>query len=240
MALGKTNRVGSKASSLKLATKRNGAFLPRPEWEVQLKQADGKYKPLTNEEIKAEFGVEGPLYDVAGDLIGIEARQTEYEDSPIYNITLNLHDRTRNEIYFTGFTVGSTLGRKLANAILNLKAFEDVQVGLYNQINRETKKVYGAAAVRQGNDTVTIKGKFDFKTDPNLQPRVFEGKGGKPEKDWTKVDIFLFEQLKAFGETVKASKSSVPQETQQPKHEEPAYAPSSAPASQEEDESVPF
>jgi len=242
MALGKSNRVDGKALSLKLATKRDGAFLPRPEWEVSIKQADGEYKTLNNQELVEAVGVEGPLYDVAGDLIGVDTRVGSYEDTPIYNVSLNLRDKDRNEVYFTGFSVGSILGRKLANSVLNLKAFTNVQVGLYNQQNKETKKVYGAAALRQGDDTATVKGKFDVKTDENMQPRVFEGKGGKQEKDWTKVDLFLFEQLKAFGEALRANKSnSQPAKEQEEVHEENTYA---APAENEEPkqegEPVPF
>jgi len=223
MALGKSNRVDGKALSLKLATKRDGAFLPRPEWEVSIKQADGEYKTLNNQELVEAVGVEGPLYDVAGDLIGVDTRVGSYEDSPIYNVSLNLRDKDRNEVYFTGFSVGSILGRKLANSVLNLKAFTNVQVGLYNQQNKETKKVYGAAALRQGDDTATVKGKFDVKTDENMQPRVFEGKGGKQERDYTKVDLFLFEQLKAFGEALRANKASNPQPAKE--QEESHYAP---------------
>lgn len=240
MALGKSNRVDGKALSLKLATKRDGAFLPRPEWEVSIKQADGEYKTLSNEELKDVIGVEGPLYDVAGDLIGIDTRVGSYEDTPIYNVSLNLRDKDRNEVYFTGFSVGSSLGRKLANAVLNLKALNNVQVGLYNQQNKETKKVYGAAALRQGDDTATVKGKFDFKTDENLQPRVFEGKGGKQERDWTKTDLFLFEQLKAFGDKLRASKNSQP--AQEKGHEAPVNEPvSTANSTEEEDgDKLPF
>lgn len=240
MALGKQNRVDGKAFSLKLATKRNGAFLPRPEWEVSFKQADGSYHTYTNEELKGALGVDGPLYDVAGDLIGVETRLGEYEGSPIYNVTLNLRDRDRNEVYFTGFSVGSALGRKLTNAVLNLPAFDNVQVGLYNQVNKETKKAYGAAALRQGDNTATVKGKFDFKADPNLQPREFEGKGGKTEKDWTKVDLFLFEQLKAFAETVKANKPAKTATQEVPTNAAPAPETDGNEAGGEETPKLPF
>lgn len=222
MALGKSNRVDGKALSLKLATKRDGKFLPKPEWEVSAKQADGEYKTFNNQELIDAVGVEGPLYDVAGDLIGIDTRVGSFDDKPIYNVSLNLRDKDRNEVYFTGFSVGSSIGRKLANSVLNLKAFENVQVGLYNQQNKETKEVYGAAALRQGNDTATVKGKFDFKTDENLKPRPYIGEGGKEKKDWTKVDLFLFEQLKAFGEALRANRASNPQPAKQ---EENHYAP---------------
>lgn len=208
MALGKSNRVDGKAFSLKLATKRDGAFLEKPEWEVQTKQPNGEYETLSAEALRELTGSDGPCYDVAGNLISIETRIGSYEDSPIYNVTLSLRDPKENQVYFAGFTVGSSLGRKLTNAILNLKAFDNVQVGLYSQLNKETRKVYGAAALRQGNDTATVKGKYDFKTDASLQPRIFEGKGGKPEKDWTKVDLFLFEQLKAFNEIIKGAKAA--------------------------------
>lgn len=236
MALGKINRVDGKALSLKLATKRDGVFLPKPEWEVSVKQADGEYKTLNNQELIEAVGVEGPLYDVAGDLIGIDTRVGSYEDSPIYNVSLNLRDKDRNEVYFTGFSIGSIMGRKLANAVLNLQAFDNVQVGLYNQQNKETKKVYGNVALRQGNETATVKGKYDFKTDENMQPRLFEGKGGKQEKDWTKVDLFLFEKLKEFGAVVKAAKNAQPSE---PAHQETSFEEALTESEQTDTESKP-
>ena len=238
MALGKPNRADGKAFSLKLATKRNGAFLPRPEWEVTVKLPDGTYSdPFTNEKLKEEIDVEGPLYDAAGDLVSIDCREGSYEDKPIYNVSLNLRDRARNEVYFAGFSVGSALGRKLANAVLSLTAFDNVQVGLYNQVNKETKKVYGAAALRQGDNPATVKGKYDFKTDPNLQPREFEGVGGKSQKDWSKPDLFLFERLKEFAATIKGK----PANTVKPEEgSAPVDKPNESAEQEADGEPVPF
>ncbi len=236
MALGKSNRVDGKAFSLKLATKRDGAFLDKPEWEVQTKLPNGEYETLSPDALKELTGVDGPCHDVAGNLIGIETRVGSFDDKPIYNVTLSLRDPKQNQVYFTGFTVGSSLGRKLTNAVLNLKSFDNVQVGLYSQVNKETKKVYGAAALRQGDDTATVKGKYDFKTDASLQPRSYIGEGNKEKKDWTAVDLFLFEKLKAFGETVKGAKNTAPQnEAPAPESED-----DSAPESEEGEPKLPF
>src|SRR6185503_10498113 len=75
----------------------------------------------------------------------------------------------------------------------------------YGQKNKETKKVYPAIAVRQGGKQETVKWKYDPKGSELPAPREFEGKGGKVEKDWTKVEEFFFAKLTEFAKVVEAA-----------------------------------
>lgn len=240
MAVGKTNRFpAGKAFTAKASLKDGNEFRPVPEFIFQAKAADGEYKDLTPEQIKEAFDVDGPIRDVAGDLVALDTRPTEFEGNPIHNVTLGLRDPARNEIIFTQFVSNNNFGRGIANRLLNLKAYQNVQVGLYSQQNRDTKKSYAACSIRQGDSPDTIKCLYDPKTAPEVQPRLFEGKGGKQEKDYTKVDAFLFAELVKLGETLKANRGSQSQPTQQPPQSEALQTTAPAP-SEATDEAPPF
>lgn len=237
MAVGKSNKFpANKSYSARLTLKDGADFLPIPEFRFQGKDAAGEYKDLDNEAILQAFGVEAPIREISGDLVAVDTRTGEYDKQPIYNVTLGLRDSSRNEIIFAQFVENNNLGRSVANRLLNLKAFENVQFGLYSQVNRETKKTYAAAALRQGDSTETIKFKYDPKTAPELQPRTFEGVGGKLTKDWTKVDSFLFGELTKLGESLRANRAPA-KEAQKPVDETPADAPQ---AEEEQELKPPF
>lgn len=236
MAVGNQNRQSSgKAFTARIKLKDGTAFLDVPEFEIQAKEGT-EYVTLTDEKIKEIFGVDAPVRDFSGDLISIDTRVGEYDGNPIHNVTLSLKDSSRNEVYFVQFIANNNLGRGVANRLLNLKAYENVQIGLYAQHNKETKKSYAACAIRQGDSTDTIKYKYDPKTAAEMQPRIFEGKGGKPEKDWTKVDEFLFDQLGGLGNHLKSNRSTK-QEAPQSQTQAPAPAPEPA---QDDSEKPPF
>ncbi len=243
MAVGKTNSFsGGKTYTARVSLKDGQAFRDKPIFTFQAKGADGEYKDLDAAQIKDAFGVDGPIYDITGDLVALDTRVGEYEGDPIHNVTLGLRDANRNEVIFTQFVSNNNFGRGIANRLLNLKAFENVQFGLYSQLNRETKKSYAAASIRQGDSTETIKYLYDPKVAAEVQPRIFEGKGGKQEKDYTKVDAFLFAELAKLGELLKANrgnKSPQPTPTQEaPKNES---APASEPSPTEPlEEEPPF
>lgn len=246
MAVGKTNRFpAGKAFTAKVSLKDGTEFRETPIFVFQAKDAAGEYNDLTPEQIKENFDVDGPIRDVAGDLVVLDIRPTEYEGNPIHNVTLGLRDAARNEIIFTQYVSNNNFGRGITNRLLNLKAFDNVQFGLYSQQNRETKKTYAAASIRQGDSPDTIKYLYDPKTAPEVQPRLFEGKGGKQEKDYTKVDAFLFAELGKLGESLKANRGSQSQSA--PKTapaENPAPAPQSvatpAPAPETDTDGPPF
>jgi len=199
MAVGKSNQVSGKKFSTKIILKEGNQFLDKPYWGFTAKQPDGSYEPFTQAQLLETFGIEGPIYDLAGDLISVETRLGEYEGDPIHNITLGLQDLERGETYYAGFISNNNLGRSIANSLLNLKAFNNVQLGLWGQFSKANNKTYPACSIRQGDSRDTVKWKFDPKTDVLLQPREFTGKGDKVQKDWTKVDEFLFAELKKLG-----------------------------------------
>lgn len=225
MALGKQNKIDGKAISLKLQLKDGKSFLDCARFAIQEKGADGKYHDTSYET------------DVAGDLFRIEPRTGEYEGKPVYSFKLALRDPAQNEAYFIDVGLGSGLGRGLANSVLNLQAFDNVQVGLYPQQNKTTKKVYPAVALRQGEATDTVKWKYDPKAEGSEmpEPRIYEGPDG-PAKDYRKQEIFLLEKLTEFAKVVeemaKNAPKAAPKATSTP-------TPESAPQ-ENLDEDVPF
>ncbi len=222
MAVGNKNRShNGKAYTARVSLKDGQNFRPVPEFTFQTKDATGEYVDMTAAQIQDAFGVEAPVREISGDLVAVDTRIGEYDGQPIHNVTLGLRDAERNEIVFTQFVSNNNLGRGIANRLLNLKAFENVQLGLYSQQNKELKKSFAAASIRQGTSDDTIKYFYDPKIAPEVQPRLFEGKGGKTEKDYTKVDDFLFAELKKLGETLKANRSNAKQEA--PKSEPPNH-----------------
>jgi len=197
MALGKKNgRIEGKAFSLKLKLKEGTTFLETPYFEIQEKQGD-------------KYVVTGKESDVSGDLIKVETRVNEYEGAPIRSFKVALRDSQTNEIYFTEFGLGSSVGRGVANSVLNLTDFADVQFGCYVTKNKETQKKYPAVSVRQGNSDKTTGWKFNPKDEGSEMPSVreFAGKGGKTEKDWTAVEEFFLAKLNAFAGVVDAAKA---------------------------------
>ena len=228
MAVGKQgSQVAGKKFNAKLTLKEGTAFLDNPYWGFSAKQTDGSYAPFTQEQLLEAFGVEGPIYDIAGDLISVDTRVGEYQGDPIHNVTLGLQDAERGEIYYAQFIANNNLGRSIANSLVNLKAFSNVQLGLWGQFSKATNKTYPACSIRQGDSRDTVKWKFDPKEDANLNPREFAGKGGKVEKDYTKVDEFMLAQINQLGDALREARGIAPaqQETPQsepaPKQEQP-------------------
>lgn len=217
MAVGKpTSQRTSKSHTAEITSRVAKVWLDIPHFTFT-KKVGTEYPEYTAEEIKAAFGVDGPIRDVSGDLVSIGTRLGDYEGKPIHNVTLELVDYERDETVYLKYTVGGDLGRRLANSLLNLTGYINVQIGLYGQANKETKKVYPAVAVRQGGAKETVKGKFDAKTDPHLQPRLFEGQGFKPggklSRDFSAADEFLFGELIKLGDALRANPAPARQST---------------------------
>lgn len=256
MAVGNQNRQNNGvAYSAKLTLKEGDAFLDVPHFTFQAKQGT-EYVDLSNEQIKETFGVDGPIRDIAGNLIAVDTRPGEYEGKPIHNVTLSLRDPSRNEVYFTQFVSNNNLGRNISNSILNLAAWtdkgevisvvtENVQLGLWGQKNKEKKKTFPACSIRQGTSNDTVKWRFDPKTAPEMKPREYEGKGGVIEKDYTKVDAFLFAELGKLNEFLKANRGSQSQSTpksapQSPVASTPVADPTPAPSPETDPDGPPF
>lgn len=235
MPVGNPNRqVQGKAYSAKLVLKEGSVFLDEPYWAFQTKQGN-EYIDLTPEQVKELLGADVPVRDIAGDLFSVETRVGEFENKPIHNVTLGLRDAERNEAYFVQFVSNNNLGRNIANRLLNLKAYTNVQLGLWGQFNKERGKTYPACSIRQGDVKDTIKTKYDPKTAPEMQAREFEGVGGKLTKDWTKVDAFLFAELAKLGEVLKATRPAKQQENNASTSAAPAPAPVTAGSNTDED-----
>jgi len=243
MALGKKNRIeAGKSYSVKLSLKDGQTFREIPAFIVSQKAPEGSDK---------KYETVGQETDISGDLVKLVVRQGEYEGSPTYTFTLGLFDPQVNEMYYTDIGLGSTVGRSLANSVLNLKAFDNVQLSAYKQINKETKKSYANVSLRQGETTATVKGKYDKKTHPEMQARQFEGKidpatkKPKIEYDYTAVVLFLFEELKAFAAVVEANKPVAKTPTSTPTTPAPQATtspdvPVDADAGADDDEQLPF
>lgn len=231
MALGKTNRIDGKAYSLKLKLKDGESFLEIPQFDVQEKQGD-KFVSIARET------------DVAGDLVKIETRVFDHDKGPIRSFKLALKDFEKNEIYFVDVGLGSGLGRGLANSILNLKGFTNVQVGLYGQKSKKDGKTYGAVSVRQGDEEGTVKWKYDPKAEKSPVPAIREYPGKidpktkkpKMEKDDSAQQEFFLAQLNEFAAVVEEAAKKGPKSA--PKQAATAQEPAKAEAS--EDGEAPF
>lgn len=185
MSIGKTARKNDlKAFSLKLKLKDGEKFLDKPVFEVSKREGD-KFVILPEKES-----------EVSGNLIGVEPREYVYEGSPIRSFTATLQDN--DEIYFVNVPLNG-LGRGLANSLLALKDFTDVQIGLYaSKPKTEGARSFPAASLRQGGEI--IRWKFDQAALPTPEEVTFKG---KTQRDWTKTEVFLSDQLKELNKLVK-------------------------------------
>jgi hypothetical protein len=187
MALGKQQRKNNlKAFSLKIKLKNGDKFLEKPVFEVKQRKEDGKYEllPETHSE-------------VSGNLIGVEAKEYVYKNNPIRSFTLTLQDK--EDIYFVNVPF-NTIGRNLANALLALKDFSDVSIGLYSTKPKvEGGKSYPAASLRQDGEIVRWK----FEQDKLEAPDVTTFKG-QTMRDFTKQEQFFMAQLNELNKVIKS------------------------------------
>jgi hypothetical protein len=171
MGLGKPNRSDLKAFSLKIKTK----DLPKPEF-VELPDRENT---------------------VSGTLIGVEPKETKWENKLIKSVNVTLTDG--DQIFFVTIPY-SNLGRSLMNAILNLKSFDDVEIGLYQtKPKTDGGKTYPAASLRQAGEIV--RWRFENKDLPAPEEIIFKG---EKMRDYTKMETFFAAQLKELNNVVKA------------------------------------
>ncbi len=240
MAIGKPGQSQGKAYSVKTRLKDGTTFLDCARFDLQEKQGD-KYVTVQSTDT------------LDGDLFQVTTREGEYDGKPIRSFKLGLRDPSVGEAYFIDTSLGSSLGRNLANSILNLKAFDKVEIGLYGQKSKTNGKTYPAVAVRQGGSDETVKWAYDPKEGVLPEAETFKARGGKTEKDYTNQEIFLLEKLAEFGKALeKAPRTQNESAAPAAKEETPAPARKGfgakatkaalAPSSQadEGDDSVPF
>lgn len=209
MGLGKPQRKDLKAFSLKIKTK----DLPKPEFVVSERQGD-KFVELAERE-----------YNVSGNLIGVEPKETKWEGKVIKSVNVTLTDG--DQIYFVTVPY-SNLGRGLMNSLLALKKFNDVEIGLYQtKPKADGGKTYPATSLRQEGEIV--RWRYSLAELPAPKEIVFKG---EKMRDFTAVEDFMAEQLKELNKVIKAT---APVQTAE------ATVPAApAPVSEEEVDTLPF
>jgi hypothetical protein len=181
MGLGKPLRNDLKAFSLKIKTK----DLPKPEFVVSERQGD-KFVELPDRE-----------NTVSGTLIGIEPKETKWEGKTIKSVNATLTDT--DQIYFVTIPY-STLGRNLMNSLLNLKTFNDVEIGLYQtKPKTDGGKTYPSVSLRQAGEII----RWRFETKDLPAPKEIEFKGEKM-RDYTETENFFSAQLKELNNIIKS------------------------------------
>lgn len=190
MGLGKPQRKDLKAYSLKIKTK----DLPKPEFVVSERQGD-KFVELPERE-----------YNVSGTLIGVEPKETKWEGKIIKSVNVTLTDG--DQIFFVTVPY-SNLGRGLMNSLLNLKAFNDVEIGLYQtKPKTDGGKTYPATALRQAGEIV--RWRYEQKDLPPPEEIVFKG---EKMRNFESQEIFFAAQLKELNAVIKATVPVKPNET---------------------------
>lgn len=231
MAYGKTSgNFNGRHINAKYSMKEGTTFLETPYFRLSEKQGD-KYSDLTPQQLTDLTGKDVHPTEISGDLVAIETRENEYEGSPIRSFKVTLQDGpTRN---YVEFGLGSINGRSIANALLNLTAFDGVQFSSWSSFDKAKNKSFARLSLRQGEASETVKWKYDPKVKDSPVPaaREFAGKGGKTERDYTEQEVFFFKALQDFAKVVEEAAKA-------PKAEKPVKA--AAPASQEVDGEPPF
>ena len=181
MAFGKESKKSDlKAYSLKIKTK----DLPKPEFVVSERQGD-KFIELPEREDT-----------ITGTLIGLEPKETVWQGKTIKSVSATLTDG--DQIYFLTIPY-SNIGRGLMNSLLNLQAFTDVQIGLYQtKPKTEGGKTYPAVSVRQADQIV--RWKYENKDLPPPEEIKFKG---EIMRDWSKMEAFMADKLKEFNKVIK-------------------------------------
>lgn len=189
MGLGKPQRKDLKAFSLKIKTK----DLPKPEFVVSERQGD-KFVELPDRE-----------YSVSGTLIGVEPKETKWENKTIKSVNVTLTDG--DQIFFVTVPY-SNLGRGLMNSLLSLKAFNDVEIGLYQTKPKvDGGKTYPATSLRQAGEIV--RWRYSLEELPKPEEIVFKG---EKMRNFEEQEKFLATQLVELNKVIKATTPVKPNE----------------------------
>ncbi len=217
MAFGKQTqqRKDLKAFALKIKTK----DLPKPQFQVSERQGqDSKFTPLD----PANGGIEDT---VTGTLIGVEPKETLWQNKTIKSVNATLTDG--DQIYFLTIPY-SNLGRGLMNSLLGLTSFNDVQISLYQtKPKTDGGKTYPAVSVRQAGEIVRWK----YSNDQLPPPEVITFKG-ETLRNFEKLELFLAEKLNDLNAVIKKSTPAPSKEVE--------AAQGAAPAADKDDENIPF
>lgn len=210
--------------SFKIKTKN----LPAPHFEVYKKIGD-KYEKLAETATR-----------VSGNLIAAAPKENSFEGKTIKSVNLTLQDG--KDIYFVN--VGYTfLGRNLFNALLNLKAYDQVEIGLYQSKPKPgatDTRGFASVSLRQGDGNEIVRGKFDYKTELPATKKIRVN--GQDQTDTYDLDCFFEEKMKAWCKDVNAaSKKSAPSAPASSEEHAPSGIENHHPSNSENlDEEVPF
>ncbi len=145
---------------------------------------------------------------VTGDLLRPKFTEREYKG--VINKHVGLYIKDGDETYSLDLTYRIST-RSLFNAILSLTDPKGIEISIY-----ESKKGYEALSLRQNDDLVAWK--FDGRKGEIPEAITVKFKG-KDQHDFTPVDDFFEENLKAWAEEVfgpeKASKSEAKEAREQ-------------------------
>ena len=205
---GKQQRKDLRAFRYKIKTK----DLPKPHFVESERQGD-KFVELPD-----------PQYTLSGTLIGVEPVETKWEGKLIKSVNVTLTDA--DEIYFITVPY-SNLGRGLMNSLLNLKAFDKVEIGLYQtKPKMDGGKTYPATSLRQAGEIV--RWRFTQEELPKPEEIIFKG---EKMRNFEEQEKFLAAQLVELNKVIKATAPVKPNEK---------VADAAAPATEDLKDDVPF
>ncbi len=213
--------------SFKICTK----DLPAPIFAVSKKGSDDKYHPVQIKDEKTGELVQQTVKNVSGNLVSASPKENTHDGKLIRSINLTIQGNgkeDKDDVYFV--SVGETfLGRNLYNALLGLKTFADIEIGLYQSRPRPAKpgqpaqtKTFASVSLRQHGEPV--RGPFDQKKDMPAVKKVRVN--GKDQSDTEELDNWFREKMIAWCKVVNAA------------NKQGAAASAPAPQAQAEDEGV--
>lgn len=195
--LGSNKSNNNKVYFLKITTKDKDKKNVAPHFAVSEKVGD---KWEVTKEVK----------DVSGNLTGVTIEKKTWEDQEYDVIKLALEDTETQETYVLDLRQ-NLLSRSIFNSFLNLKTFDNIEVGLYT---KKGEGAYPAVSVKQNGERVS----WAFELDK--LPKIEKVKVGKKEVvDSTELDEFYLERLKELAVKVKsgANQTSTSEASPKPK-----------------------
>lgn len=224
--LGSNKSNNNKVYFLKITTKDKDKKNVAPHFAVSEKVGD---KWEVTKEVK----------DVSGNLTGVTIEKKIWEEQEYDVIKLALEDTETQETYVLDLRQ-NLLSRSIFNSFLNLKTFDNVEVGLYT---KKGEGAYPAVSVKQNGERVSWAYELD------KLPKIEKVKVGKKEiVDSSELDEFYIEKLKELAARVKTGAKSESESTE-PAAPKKKAAPKSKPidisadepeTSEEKGDDIPF
>lgn len=152
-----------------------------------------------SEKVGDKWEVTSQVKDVSGNLTGVTIEKKTWEEQEYDVIKLALEDPATQETYVLDLRQ-NLLARSIFNSFLNLKTFENIEVGLYT---KKGEGAYPAVSVKQNGERVSWAYELD------QLPKIAKVKVGKKEVvDSTELDEFYIEKLKELAVRVKSGPSA--------------------------------